>query len=555
MFTPKIKGVDMRHIVFLCILVMYASCKNEAPKQPTTKLPTEVTKAVNPNLPLSPDRAYGALFHAVQMGRVFEDGKTFVDCTPNKPISQIVSAYEALEDKSVAGLKAFVLQHFIIPLAVTDGFRSDRSMSVTQHVNALWPVLTRQSDVTGGLGTLIPLPKSYVVPGGRFREIYYWDSYFTMLGLQASGQQELMNNMCDNFQHLIMEVGHIPNGNRSYYLSRSQPPFFSLMVRLLTKDAKSYEEVAKIYAKYVGAMELEYQFWMTGQASLTQDYAATARVVRMPDGVILNRYFDHVPTPRPESYREDMETIRSSGRDSVTMCTHLKAGAESGWDYSSRWGANTTLKEICTVDIAPVDLNCLMWHMEQTISEAYEVAGNKEKAAQYRVLAEARKKAINTYFYDSVVGYYKDYNFVNKKRSDIMSLAGVFPLFFNLQPASENERIAKTVESTFLRSGGVVTTNNKTGQQWDAPNGWAPLQYMTVMGLRNAKAYKLANEIKDRWLAVNEKVFKKTGKMLEKYNVEDISLESGGGEYPVQDGFGWTNGVYQALKLEKPIVY
>jgi alpha,alpha-trehalase len=144
-----------------------------------------------------------------------------------------------------------------------------------------------------------------------------------------------------------------------------------------------------------------------------------------------------------------------------------------------------------------------------------------------------------------------DFDFENKNLTGVLSLAGMYPLFFDMQRETENERIAKVIEQKFLKPGGVVTTLGNTGQQWDAPNGWAPLQYITIVGLRNANAPKLANEVKKRWLAVNENVYKRTGKMMEKYNVENINLESGGGEYPVQDGFGWSNGVYQALKSEK----
>jgi alpha,alpha-trehalase len=487
----------------------------------------------------------------VQMERVFPDGKTFVDCTPKMPAAQIVQAYQALDKKQGDALKAFVMEHFAVPLAVTDGFKSDRTKPLTEHCTSLWPILTRQADAAGNTGTLIPLPNPYIVPGGRFREVYYWDSYFTMLGLQVDGQEQMVRNICDNFAHLINTVGHIPNGNRSYYLSRSQPPFFSLMVRLMQENAKTPKEANQILLDFVAPLEKEYQFWMRGSESLTAEFTATDRVVRFPNDVFMNRYWDNVPNPRPESYREDTETIRLSGRDSVTMCRHLKAGAESGWDYSSRWGASTTLKDLRTTDIAPVDLNSLMWHLEQILSDAYVVQGDVKKAELYGKRAYKRQQMLNTYFYDQTAGFYMDFDLTTKKTTSTMSLAGMFPLFFDLQPKLENKRIAEVIRTKFLKPGGVVTTLNHTGQQWDAPNGWAPLQYITIVGLRNANAHDLAIEVKDRWLRVNEKVYKNTGKMLEKYNVEDISLESGGGEYPVQDGFGWTNGVYLALKKEE----
>ena len=132
-----------------------------------------------------------------------------------------------------------------------------------------------------------------------------------------------------------------------------------------------------------------------------------------------------------------------------------------------------------------------------------------------------------------------------------MSLATVYPLYFRMVTKREADKVADAIEKNFLRAGGVVTTPNNTGQQWDAPNGWAPLQWMTIQGLRNYGHDRLANDIKKRWVDLNVKVYRSTGKMLEKYNVEDLSLSTGGGEYPVQDGFGWTNGVLLKLLKEK----
>ncbi len=541
----------MYKILILCLSAcLFLSCKQDMKQAKPTAQAGEVEAQNMAALPQSPDKAYGRLFHDVQMARIFPDSKTFVDCVPNKPVEQIMAAYGSLKDKSPEKLKAFVLEHFTVPTAATDGFRSDVSKPLTDHINALWPVLTRQADAQAA-GTLIALPKPYVVPGGRFREIYYWDSYFTILGLQAAGQTDLVRSMCDNFKHLITTVGHVPNGNRSYYLSRSQPPFFSLMVRLQQVHAPSSSEANQVLLDYLPALEQEYAFWMRGSEALVEDFSATDRVVKWPGGVYMNRYWDNVPNPRPESYREDMETIKASGRDSVTMCRHLKAGAESGWDYSSRWGAGSTLTELNTTSIVPIDLNCLMWHLEQILSDAYVVKGDAAKAYLLGQRAYNRRIAINDYFYNKEEGFFMDFDLDNKNLTGVLSLAGMFPLFFDLQRETENQRIASVIEKKFLKPGGVVTTLSHTGQQWDAPNGWAPLQYITIVGLRNADAHKLANEIKKRWLAVNEKVYQRTGKMMEKYNVENISLESGGGEYPVQDGFGWTNGVYLALKLEK----
>ncbi|MES2881465.1 MAG: trehalase family glycosidase, partial [Bacteroidota bacterium] len=154
------------------------------------------------------------------------------------------------------------------------------------------------------------------------------------------------------------------------------------------------------------------------------------------------------------------------------------------------------------------------------------------------------KHAINKYCWNDSENFYFDYDFVTKKQKTSLTLAGVFPLYFKIATAEQARGVAEKIEKYFLQPGGLLTTIEKTGQQWDAPNGWAPLQFISVQGLLSYGQENLAKIIAERWMEVNEKVFRRTGKMLEKYNVEDMDLEGGGGEYPTQDGFGWSNGVY-----------
>lgn len=144
--------------------------------------------------------------------------------------------------------------------------------------------------------------------------------------------------------------------------------------------------------------------------------------------------------------------------------------------------------------------------------------------------------------------FFFDYNIVIKKQNSNYTAAGLYPLFVKIATPSQANTVAATAIKYLLKPGGIVTTTNNTGQQWDAPNGWAPLQWIAVNGLNNYKQTVLAKDIATRWLALNDKVYAATGKMMEKYNVEDMNKEAGGGEYPSQDGFGWTNGVYLALK-------
>ena len=481
------------------------------------------------------------LFDEVQMNRIFEDGKTFVDCIPKQSTVIIQQQYLDQKDKPGFNLKEFVLSKFDLPHVFVGSYQSDTNKTAADHINELWTVLTRQPDEKKG--SLIPLPHSYIVPGGRFGEVYYWDSYFTMLGLKVSGRFEMIENMVANFSYLIQTVGYIPNGNRTYYLGRSQPPFYSLMVQLLA-DIKGND----ILSTYLQPLETEYNFWMKGVNELNEKNNAADHVVRMKDGELLNRYWDDNDTARPESYREDVELTHNTSQPAKILYRHLRAGAESGWDYSSRWFKDeSSFATIHTTEIIPVDLNCLLFHLEQIIASAFRINGAEEKASHYKSLAEKRKQAIQKYCWNNATGFYVDYDWENNLQKNSLSLAGAAPLFFKLATAAQADKIASIIEQQFLKPGGLVTTLKQTGQQWDAPNGWAPLQWMVAAGLKNYGHSKLAETIASRWIALNDKVYKATGKMMEKYNVEDLSQLAGGGEYESQDGFGWTNGVYLAF--------
>ncbi len=482
------------------------------------------------------------LFQDVQMAQVFADGKTFVDCLPKANTASILEKY--LQQKRQPGfdLKNFVLQYFELPQVFAADYHTSPGDTTETHVQALWDILTREPDT--GAGSLIPLPHPYIVPGGRFGEVYYWDSYFTMLGLATAGKVDMLENMVANFAHLINTQGFIPNGNRTYYLGRSQPPFFSLMVQLLA-EIKGKE----ILSRYLPALQGEYNYWMKGMEDLKQAGSASLHVVKMNDGAYLNRYCDVFDTARPESYREDIELSHHGTQPSTTLFTHLRAGAESGWDYSSRWFKDgQTFTSINTASLVPVDLNCLLYHLEQIIATAFAINNNQAEHDRYSIAAGKRKTAIMKYCWNDEAGMFTDYDFVSSSQTGEVTLASVVPLFLRLATQQQADLVAESIQAKFLKSGGVVTTLKKTGQQWDAPNGWAPLQWMTIVGLENYSHHSLATTIAQRWTALNEKVFSNTGKMMEKYNVEDSDELAGGGEYPGQDGFGWTNGVYLALK-------
>lgn len=522
------------------LLVLAFSCKTKTQESPMA--PVAETKAH-----LSPEDRYGELFRNVQLRELFPDSKTFADATPKAATDVILEQYLKERNGKEFNLKDFVNHWFDIPAAAKSTSISDTGTDIRTHIEKLWTVLQRDADKSNK-GSLLALPHNYIVPGGRFREIYYWDSYFTMLGLQVSGKKEVIKNMVDNFAYLINTYGFIPNGNRQYYLSRSQPPFFASMVNLLAEL-----EGDSTLLTYKTALEKEHAFWMAGADSVSAKNPAIKHVVRLSGGEILNRYFDAKPEPRPESYREDATLAANvSNKKPQEIYGHLRAGAESGWDYSSRWFADAQyLKTIQTTDIVPVDLNALLYQMELTLARAAAMSGSKEQQENWLKMAESRKKALHKYCWDQGRGIYQDYQWKARNFTGVPSLATMYPLFFGMAAPDQAKRVCQFVANHFLKPGGVMCTENNTGQQWDAPNGWAPLQWITIQGARNYQQNALADSVKRRWVDLNVRVYKRTGKLTEKYNVADLTLEGGGGEYPNQDGFGWTNGVLLRLLTEQ----
>lgn len=494
------------------------------------------------SVPTSPDRRYPGLFDAVQSSGLFPDSKTFVDAIARKDPVAIEKEFQARRGEPGFDLGDFVSHNFELPGDYQHRTVGPGRKPVRDHIETLWQTLTRAADDADDRGSLIALPRPYVVPGGRFREIYYWDSYFTMLGLASQGKEGLVENMVENFAYLIDQVGFVPNGNRTYFCSRSQPPFFSLMVELLAQ-IKSDKTV---YARYLPQLDREHAFWMDGASELGPDCSCIRRVVAVPGGV-LNRYWDDLDTARPESYSEDQTLAKLSGREPAALYRDLRAACESGWDFSSRWLEQPdALASVRTTRIVPVDLNCLMYKLESVLATAHKVAGNPVREEQFAELARRRRDMVRQLFFDHSRGCFGDLLLPDLEFTHALSLATMYPLYFELVDAAQAAMVAESV-SSLLRQGGWVTTAVRSGQQWDAPNGWAPLQWVTFRGLHNYGFKAEAEEGARRWVDTNCAIYERTGRLLEKYDVEEISRLSGGGEYALQDGFGWTNAILLRL--------
>ncbi len=388
--------------------------------------------------------------------------------------------------------------------------------SVLKYIEDYWPKLVRthKTDVR----SLIGLPNPYIVPadGDVFQEQYYWDSYPIVRALiNHPKYSKLAIGMVDNLLYLVKRFGIIPNASRYYFLSRSQPPVLSSMVFLVyekTKDRYSRPEDRdslilsrnkKWFAAAIKLVEEEYQDVWMGRVHL--------------------RNFRHVHRGLSRYY--DLNAL------------NVLAEAESGWDMTARFMGKC-------LDILPIDLNCLLYQYEVDLARAYEILGNAKKRKRYEELESERVKEINNLMWDKKAGYFFDYDWISRKISHLITVAGVFPLSVGLATRAQAEQVVRVVEKTLQKNYGVVqSVRFLDNMQWDYPNGWAPMQLRVVEGLFNYGYDHLAKRLICKWLFCNIKVFGETGFLWEKYEV--IHGRVGVPDrYPTQPGFGWTNAIF-----------
>ncbi len=407
---------------------------------------------------------------------------------------------------------------------------------------------------------LLYLPKPYVVPGGRFNEMYGWDSYFIQLGLLKDGEIELAKDTADNFLYEIRQYGKILNANRTYYLTRSQPPFLTEMLLGVYRQTldKSW------LAASVDAAMTYYSYW-TSEPHLTKQTG-------------LSRYFDLGDGPAPEvlasevnsaghnhydlvknyfrSHRvEDYDVARFYDRahDQLTPLFYKadRSMRESGFDPSARFGPfNADI-----VDYNPVCLNSLLYVMEKEMAEILEIVGRGAEAGPWRARAAERAERVNRLMWDAEDGLYYDYDFVHGRIRRYPFLATFYPLWAGIASEDQAEHVRRAL-GKFERPGGLRTSTNQSGDQWDAPFGWAPLELIAVEGLRRYGYDEDAKRITEKFLSMVHHEFRRTGTILEKYDVErraaDIRGEVRYGYSSNEVGFGWTNGVFKVLLDELP---
>ena len=376
---------------------------------------------------------------------------------------------------------------------------------VLTYIAEYWPRIIRSNPRQHG--TLIALPCPYLIPsdGAMFQEMYYWDSYFMSLGLVGTEHEHLIVDMTENMASLYRRFGIIPNANRYYFLSRSQPPFFTALIRLAhdVKRRQGAPDADAFLRRMMRLAEHEHEtVWLgTAQPHHRQVYRG------------LSRYFD------------------INYLDTLAAC-------ESGWDHSTRcddrWLAHL-----------PVDLNAILYVREVDFADHADALGDSRRAAAWRRRAQERAATMHELMWDDERGFFFDYDWVNERRNPHLSLAGFFPLWAGLATPEQAARLVREWLPQFERPGGLVTTQEeRAGRQWASPNGWAPLQWIVVAGLERYGYHAAAQRIRHQWCENCAAVFAATGAMWEKYNVVESGANPEVGLYGSVAGFGWSHAVF-----------
>lgn len=510
------------------------------------------------------------LLHRVQMSGINNDSKTFVDLQMKNDENTTLTAFQKLlndtgNDPTKNQIKDFVDENFDDSGELENWTPPDYSTNpaflnkihdndlrqFAKNINEIWPTLGRRVKPAvfekPDQYSFIPVSNGFIVPGGRFKEIYYWDTYWIIEGLLISDMDETAKGMIENLIELLNKLGHIPNGSRWYYQERSQPPLLSAMMMLYYKKTKD----KAFLKKHINSLETEMKYWLDTQIVT---FHKDDRVFTML------RYYAPSAGPRPESYSEDYNLAQKldTNEDHTEFYIDMKSAAESGWDFSTRWFISPTgdnsgnLTNIHTRDIVPVDLNAIFANALKNTAVFCAVAGDSRKATHWGYIAEQWRATIEEVLWHEEDGIWYDYDIQNEKHRRYFYPSNLSPLWMS----AVNEALvgihAPRVINYLKHSqgldfpGGIPVSLNNSGEQWDFPNVWPPEVSIVIKALEATKiedGNKLAFHLAQEWVRICYTSFQKNKQMFEKYDANLPGEIGGGGEYEPQSGFGWTNGV------------
>ncbi|EFN71520.1 Trehalase [Camponotus floridanus] len=518
----------------------------------------------------------GPLLKTVQLAGIFNDSKTFVDLyqlhdpdvtvnnfntlmkiTNNSPNRSEVATYVS---------ENFAMQDELDNSTLPDWKENPDILKVIQdpqfrewakRLNYIWKTLARKirDDVmiNPQRHSLIYVNNTFVIPGGRFKEFYYWDSYWIIEGLLLCDMPVTVKGMIENFFSMVERFGFVPNGGRVYYLSRSQLPLLIPMV----EKYYDYTKDREFLKQNIAILEKEFDYWQNEKM---------VTIVKNGIPYRMARYVTNSNGPRPESYKEDYQLVQQlPEQERGEIYNDLKAAAESGWDFSYRWciridrNANLSLINVSTSDIIPVDLNAILQRNARLLARFHGILGNPEKVWRYAKIAVDYQAAIDNVLWNEDEGIWLDYDTRDKGSRNSFYPSNLTPLYTMSYNRNKSLDYALKAISYLKRNqidsyfGGTPSSVNYTGEQWDFPNAWPPLQSFLILGLYRTgvkEAVNMAETLAGRWLRSNYIGYDEYGKMFEKYNAIHPGEGGGGGEYGVQEGFGWTNGiVFEFLRL------
>ncbi|XP_045822741.1 probable trehalase isoform X2 [Trifolium pratense] len=553
-------------------------------RHPPVTVSSKSMDDVKPSIPLVSflERLQQTAFNTFNNHSNF-DPKTYVDLPLKFPLSVTDHAFQNLPKSSTGSVSVHDLNRFIqtyfegagddlvyfdpedfvpVPKDFLPKVKNPEVRAWAIKVHSLWRNLSRKvsSEVKTHpeFHTLLPVIDSVVIPGSRFREVYYWDSYWVIRGLLASKMYKTAKGIVNNLISFIEEYGFVLNGARAYYTNRSQPPLLSAMIYEIYHRTGDVELVKRS----LPALLKEHEFWNSDIHKVTVSDAQGCTHT-------LNRYYARWNKPRPESSIMDKASASkfTSVSEKQQFYRELASAAESGWDFSTRWMRHPpNFTTLSTTSVIPVDLNAFILGMELNIAFFANVTGDHSIAKHFQQISDVRKEAINSVFWNANMKQWLDswlsnnthevHNWDTLHQNQNVFASNFVPLWMKpfYSDASLVGNVLKSLKTSgLLRAAGIATSLSDSGQQWDFPNGWAPLQHMLVEGLVKSgleEARSLAEEIAIRWITTNYIVYKKTDVMHEKFDVEHCGEFGGGGEYVPQTGFGWSNGVVLAFLEE-----
>lgn len=402
---------------------------------------------------------------------------------------------------------------------------------------------------------LLYLPDPYIVPGGRFNEMYGWDSYFIQVGLLRDGELKLAQDMADNFLYETRNYGKVLNANRTYYLTRSQPPFLTEMVLNVyakTHDRKWLEDAEPLVEKYYRIWSTEphltpetglSRYWDMGEGPAPEVVSAERNAQGLTHYDLVKQFFK---THEIKDY--DVNQYYDRATDQLTPLFYKgdRSMRESGFDPSNRFGAFN----IDIIHYDPVCLNSLLYLMEMQTADMLDKIGRSSESPAWRKRAQDRAERINRLMWDDKDGLYFDYDFQTKQARRYPFLTTFYPLWAGLASKEQAARVEKNLPE-FEREGGLQTSTYVSGNQWDSPFGWAPLQMIAVDGLRRYGYSQDAERITMKWLSLVRREFLRQGFIVEKYDVvsggSNVAAHIHFGYSANQAGFGWTNAVFTEL--------